>query len=445
VRRFLAFLYFLMLVNDGQAKSGQYIAIYAQSFWTPTEWAQAVLFDPIAGVRLFDLLLLVGLLVGLGSRDGKGARVRPMRSALLLAATTILLWFGWGVARGGDAHEASWQIYLLLGSILASFSLAANFRTAEHYMALAKAVVLAGFYRATMCLIFYFGWVRNKTFGPEGPPQTMTTHDDTVLWVSVIILLLVNATELRGRRATMTAVLGIPYLILAIQENNRRLAWVSLVGALIAYIALLRPGRAKSAMKRGLVYLTPVALAYVVIGWGRTEKIFKPLASFASVSTSEDASTLARNAENLGLIATAHAHGWVLGSGWGHKYIELTNKYSIANAFDLWQYVPHNSILGLLAFLGMVGFIGFWLRLPVAVFLHSRVARVASRPADRAVGVACVPVVIVCCNQMYGDMGCFSLVTMYMLGAVYAAALRVPIESKTWGTARPAPAPPQAA
>jgi len=115
--------------------------------------------------------------------------------------------------------------------------------------------------------------------------------------VVAIVFLLVNATELRGRRSVLACVVGIPILILAIQENNRRLAWVSLIGALIPYFVLLRPSRAKSVIKRGLLYLAPLIVAYVVIGWGRPEKIFKPLASFATVSTNEDTSTLARNFE----------------------------------------------------------------------------------------------------------------------------------------------------
>jgi hypothetical protein len=443
VRRFLTFLYFLLLVNDGKAYNGEYIATYAYyGLWSPTQWVQAVFFDPIIQVRIFDIILVVALLVGLGSRDGKGGRVRPMKSSLLLAAATVVVWFLLGVfVRGGDGRAASWQIYLLLTGILSSFALAANFRTAEHYILLGKAFVFAAFYRATFCVIFYFGWVRDKAWPEGGPPATMTTHDDTVNWVVAIVLLLVNASELRARRSIALAAVGIPFLLLAIQENNRRLAWVSVIGALIAYVALLRPGKAKSAIKRGLLIVGPVFLAYVIIGWGRPEKIFKPLASFATVSTNEDTSTLARNAENLGLIYTANSHGWMLGSGWGFKYIALTDKYSIAEAFELWPYVPHNSILGLLAFLGVVGFTGFWLRLPIAVFLHSRIARLAQRPADRAVGLACVPILVVCCNQMYGDMGCFSLTTMYTLGAVFAVALRLPIESRTWATARPTAAP----
>jgi hypothetical protein len=446
VRRFLAFLYFLMLVNDGRAYGGLYMTAYAHppfSLWSPTLWVQGVLFDPIGPVRPFDIILLIAMLVGLASRDGKGVRVRPMKSSLLLAAATIAAWFVLGLVRGGDSRAASWQTYLLLVCVLSAFALAANFRTAEQFIVLGKAYLFAAFYRATYCLIFYFGYVRNLSWR-DGPPPVMTSHDDSVLWVTAIVLLMVNATELRSRRSVLAAVVGIPVLLLAIQENNRRLAWVSVIGAAIPYIALMRPGRAKSAIKRGLLYLAPVVLAYVVVGWGRPEKIFKPLASFATVSTNEDASTLARNAENLGLIYTANSHGWMLGSGWGFKYICLTDKYSIADAFELWPYIPHNSLLGFLAFLGVVGFTGFWLRVPIAVFLHSRMARLAQTPADRAVGLACVAVVVVCCNQLYGDMGSFSADTQYTLGAIFAAALRLPIESRTWLTARPS-ALPQAA
>ena len=49
----------------------------------------------------------------------------------------------------------------------------------------------------------------------------------------------------------------------------------------------------------------PIILVYVVVGWGRANPIFLPLRSLSTVTTKEDGSTLARNAENLGLIATA--------------------------------------------------------------------------------------------------------------------------------------------
>ena len=39
---------------------------------------------------------------------------------------------------------------------------------------------------------------------------------------------------------------------------------------------------------------------------------------------------------------------------------------------ELWPYVPHNSILGLLAYTGILGFAGYWLAFPTAVFLNAR-------------------------------------------------------------------------
>jgi hypothetical protein len=440
VRRLLCFLFFLLLVNDGQAKSGAYDAMYGNYFWTPTLWSQPVLFDPVLKVRPFDILVAVALFVGLGSRSGKAPLVQPLKKAMLLAVATTILCFMLGVARGGDARAASWQIYLVLATILASFAISANFRTPEHYYLLGKVYVLAGLYRTFMCLLFYFGWWRH--LAPEDAPPYLTTHEDSVLWVATIMLLLTNAVEVRSRRAVAIALAAIPLLMLAIQVNNRRIAWVSLAAALFTFYALLRSSRVKKRITRAMLMSLPLVGAYVVIGWGREGRLFRPLAALATVSTVEDASTRARNCENLGLIATANANGWVLSSGWGHKYIELTNKYSIASAFELWQYVPHNSILGIFAFTGTFGFIGFWLRVPIAVYLHARTARLAPRGVERGIGLAAVATTVVCCNQMYGDMGVFSGTTMYSLAAVLAAAMRVPIEAGTWpDSARKVPAP----
>jgi hypothetical protein len=321
-------------------------------------------------------------------------------------------------------------VFLPFCAVLASFSVAANFRTAEQYMMLGKAIVYAGLYRATMGLVFYFGWARSMA---EMPPY-ITQHHDTVLFVTAIAFLIINVVVRRARGAVTFAVVAIPILLMAIQFNNRRLAWVSLGGALVAMYAAMQVGKVKRRITRTLLTMAPLAVLYVVVGWGRGGKLFKPLAAFATVSTVKEPSTLARNAENLGLIATANAYGWVLGSGFGHKYVELSNKYSIAKAFDLWPYVPHNSILGLFAFSGMLGFAGFWMRFPMAVFFHARVSRLAQRPADRTVGIGGIVALVASCNQMYGDMGMFSTTTMYMLALVFGAAMRLPIESGTWGT-----------
>jgi O-antigen ligase len=221
-------------------------------------------------------------------------------------------------------------------------------------------------------------------------------------------------------------------ILAAVHFNNRRLAWVSLVLSLTALYFLLPPNAAKRRLKRLGFWLMPVVAGYVIVGWGRPERIFKPLASLSSVSSKPDGSTLARNVENLSLIATA-SYSPLTGSGWGRPYVELSNKYTIAGAMELWPYIPHNSILGLFAYTGILGVMGYWLMIPTGVFLHARCARHGKDPRLRTVGTAGVMVTLTCLGQMFGDMGIFSPDAMYLLAAVWGGAMRLPIEGGVWG------------
>jgi hypothetical protein len=235
---------------------------------------------------------------------------------------------------------------------------------------------------------------------------------------------------------------------LAVLFTPRRMSWVWLAMGIVVLLALMPPSRQKRRTMRFVYAIAPVLLLYVVVGWGRTGRMFKPLQSFATVSTQEDASTKARNVENLGLIATANANNSMLGSGWGHPYIEVSNKYTIAQYFPLWQYVPHNSILGLLAFTGWLGFSGYWLVYPTTMFFNARLAKFGNTPAARQVGLIGAIQLVVCANQFYGDMGIYYAKSVYMLAMGYAIALRLPLAAEVWAGPKNAhrqPLPPPAA
>jgi hypothetical protein len=119
-------------------------------------------------------------------------------------------------------------------------------------------------------------------------------------------------------------------------------------------------------------------------------------------------------------------------------------KYDISGAFELWQFVPHNSLLGLLAFTGMLGFAGFWISVPTAVFFHARIARLVTDSKIQSVGIIGASQLIVCANQLYGDMGLMFVKPMYVIALSYAIALRMPRTAGVWDlpkTATPARAP----
>jgi hypothetical protein len=422
VRRLTAILLFLALANDRSTA-----AIYDQYMFAPFGWVQAVLFEPIAAVRPFDLLIIVMLIIASAKGGGKGPRVRSMRTVLLAEVVVVAAWLAYGAANGGDFKSGCWQVYLMITSVILAFELAANFHTVEQFAVLGKVVVWAALYHAAVCWWFYEGAF--KAIYPV--PEYVTCHDDTVLWVVGILILIANAIEKHNRKTSLQALAAVSFIIVAIQFNNRRLAWVSLAMALIEGFVLLPKGPAKRRVVRTVVMLVPVLLIYGVVGWGRTEKMFAPLKSLQTVSVEEDASTKARNMENLGLIATGNASSMLVGTGWGHGYIEVSNKYAIYG-FELWRFVPHNSILGLLAFSGAFGFIGFWLPFPTAMFLNARVARLGNTPASRTMGLVAAAQMLVCANQMYGDMGDFSYRTMYVLAGSYALAMRLPPLAGVW-------------
>jgi hypothetical protein len=422
----LEILLFLIFVEDAEC-------LYERHIGAPFYWVHTWLLEPTAlKLRGFDLLVLGILLASSFGGGRKSPTVAPMRSATLLVLWTTIFWFVYGMSRGGDSRFASWQTYLIASTVLLTFTLASTCKTIADFARLGKWLIAAGLYRGMMCWISYFTWGRD-TLGGSG--SYLTTHDDTITWVVSILILIVHAVEKRSLKITLRNLLLILFFLGAIQFNSRRLAWVSLgMGLVITYL-LFPPGAAKRRINRVMRFLFPLLALYVVVGWGRANPIFLPLRSMSSVSTHEDASTLARNAENLGLIATANMSSLLFGTGWGKPYIAISLKYDISAAFELWPYIPHNSILGLLAFTGALGFIGFWLAIPTSVFFNARVARLALDPRARTLGIIGAAQLIVVANQLYGDMGIFFNRPMYVIAVSYAMAMRLPRLTGVWGNA----------
>ena len=428
LRRLLAFFTCLLFVEENDQ------CVYATSWISPFGWAHNLFyFKPPYQIRPYDHLLVACLILGIRKADGRGPRVQPMKSMLLVSLATIIVWLGYGLARGGDFRFGCWQIYVPLSAVLYAFTIAAVFKTPEHYAMLAKALLVAAAYRAFMCIAYYFVCIRT---GRVKVTEYLTSHDDSVLWVMAIIILFVRILRTKSQGEKFGAFAFIGVLLAAIQYNARRLAWVDLVMGLVVLFLLLPPGKAKRRVVRGLFYVVPILGTYVALGWGHTDGIFKPLAAFSSITTTEDESTKSRNYENLGLISTSKNSGWLIGGGWGHEYTPLSMKYDLSKGFELWRYVPHNSILGILAFTGVLGYAWYMLTYPTAMFLNARVARMGNTQAVRDLGLIGAVQMIVCVNQYFGDMGFFQYKVVYVLATSYAIALRQPVLCGAWPAGR---------
>jgi hypothetical protein len=67
-----------------------------------------------------------------------------------------------------------------------------------------------------------------------------------------------------------------------------------------------------------------------------------------------------------------------------------------------------------------------------SVFLNARLARLGPDATTRSVGMIGAAQLVVCANQLYGDMGIFSHKTMYTMAVSYAIVLKMPRFAGVW-------------
>jgi hypothetical protein len=263
----------------------------------------------------------------------------------------------------------------------------------------------------------------------------MTSHDDTVLFIAGLLITLSWALARGNGVAWLTAAFVSIHLLYAIMLNNRRLAWMELTLVLALVYLILPRGRVHRRVNRLLLVAAPILLLYVLLAWNRPGALSAPLRALSTPGNYEDSSVLAREEEIRNLLYTLSTAGNpLLGTGWGVPYLKLTSFYANYGP-EWWQYryLPHNSLLGVAVFGGLVGICGIWLVVPVAAFLGMRGYRGSTRAVDRAAAMAAVCILPAYGAQCYGDIGLQSLTCGLILGVAMAVAGKV----SAWAGAPP--------
>jgi O-antigen ligase len=256
----------------------------------------------------------------------------------------------------------------------------------------------------------------------------MTTHDDSLLFVAGLLISVSWALARGTVTAWLAAALVSAHLLYAIALNDRRLAWIELL-LVFALLLLVPRGKVRRRMRRALLLAAPALLIYVAAGWGRQGAAFEPLQALVTASGNEDSSTLARQEEVRNLLYTMWVAGNpLLGTGWGVPYQKITSVYANFGP-EFWQYayLPHNSLLGVAVFGGLVGLSGILLVVPVAAFLAMRGFRGSAEPAARAGAMAALCILPAYGAQCYGDIGLQSLTGALILGVAMAVAGKVSV------------------
>jgi hypothetical protein len=271
-------------------------------------------------------------------------------------------------------------------------------------------------------------WFYYRIARPAGlVPPVITSHGDTALFCLAVGIVGFRWLEAPTRENLRRAWLLVP-LLWGIYLNNRRLAYVGLAAAVLLFLFLARRSSAKRRVIRSALLMVPCGLLFLAASWQAQGPWVKPLHAIKSMAaprnarTAAGASTLWREVEDYNLSRTMAAHP--LGVGLGHEYERVRKAADIGALFELWRYIPHNMLFGMLEMGGPLGFLALWLPLGVAVFLAVRLYRWARSPLDRRLAWLSLYALTLFAILTFGDMGTQYWDVLFLL----ALALAIPAQ-----------------
>jgi O-antigen ligase len=267
-----------------------------------------------------------------------------------------------------------------------------------------------------------------------------TTHHDSVLFATCVAILLAMVLERPTRRSLKICALLLPIFLWGMIANNRRLVWTELAMVGVFFFLITPLGRVKRFFVRALVISLLPLLIYGAAGWNsQGGRLFGPVRTFRTqFDSTGDSSTRWRDWENYDLVHTFSQNPF-FGSGFGHPFIQAIELPDVTKDYELEPYIPHNSVLGLWAFGGLVGFALLWAIYPVGMFFTVRAYRWSRTPDERIMALGAAAVQICYLMQGYGDLGFGTWGPVFTVAASYALVGKICVANGAWPGARREP------
>jgi O-Antigen ligase len=388
-------------------------------------------------VLIFALLLVIHFhrrMSGIRT-DSVGRTPTANVSLQSLAASflAVLALCALGYKNGGNLQMAKIQVQTFVLMLLVAYLTAMSFRGMRDYRTLGNVVLAAACVKS-----LYVVWVANNVnrlalaFEPtDGKLAVVATHGDSMLFACATVLLIVRFAERPVRRNAVLALSLLPLLAVGMALNNRRLVWVEVAVGLLMFWVLSRRSPLKRFVAHAVLASLPLIVGYVAVGWNSHSRIFAPVSMFRSVTDSDvDSSTLYRDLENYNLLATMRLNPF-MGTGFGHPFAEIVTLPNIS-FFREYQYMPHNSVVGLWAFCGAFGFTGLALSLVVGVYLAARSYQSARSPEERIAANMVISVVLIYVIHCWGDIGFSERRSIFLVGPMLAMAGQLAVSTGAW-------------
>jgi len=344
--------------------------------------------------------------------------------SLLASLVAVFALCALGRFHGGDMKMAKIQVQTFVLILFVAYLVATTFRSVADYRRLGVVIIAAACVKAIIAMyVIHIVVPADMSFA--------TTHGDSLLFATATVLLVVQFAERPTARTAAVAVLLLPLLVHGMIDNDRRLVWVQILGALAVFWAMSRRSQLKRALVSLMLCSLPLLVAYVGAGWNSNKSIFKPVQTLRSVGDSQvDASTLYRDLENFNLLQTQKMN-LLAGTGFGIPFIEVVKLPDIS-FFEEYRYMPHNSILGLWAFCGPFGFTALTFALVVSIYLAARSYNLARTSDERIAAFMVIGIITIYMVHCWGDIGFTERKAVYLLGPALALAGQLALSTGAW-------------
>jgi O-antigen ligase len=390
---------------------------------------------PITGLEALCGLVLVLALRRRGAEaradlTGRYAGIRELRILYAVYLAGVLLALALGMAKGQGL--VPWKLRNLLHPLLLSLVFGVAFRGPADHRLIARVVVFAGCFRAVLAIIVQ----RISIAQSGGKFATATSHGDSVLFAVAIFILLAELMERPPGMRPLRTFLLLPILLAGAQQNGRRLVWVMLV-QMLALAYLFFPFRGwKRTLTRAVVFGGPVVVLYLAVGWNAQSRIFAPVQTLRSVTdTSVDHSAYWREVENWNL-ANNIRESPLIGHGLGGRYSEYMYNDDISTVYREYREWPHNTVLGMLFLMGLVGFVTVWWLWVGLVYVLARAYRHATDPEHRTAALGMLGCVMACHGLAYGDTGAHYPQYKIFMGLALALGPKLALACGAWPARR---------
>jgi hypothetical protein len=411
-----------------------------EGYWDTVLWPSAVAYYgtikewsglPGASLPVFFFVTLGLLYRGVWGKKSADWIAPPKfaRNVLLAFLGAVFAMSAYGLAHGATIENVFRQIVHLMQLPLIALVFLYAFRVPEDLAAIGTIYVTTALVRSALVVYVYFGVCMPQGITERpGLPEWCTTHSDSVLFVTSILIVITHAFEQRSKRTIVRAAVVTAAILFAMVLNNRRLAFVSLsIAPAVIYLAL-KPSKRKRRVTMALVLAVPLVIGYVLIGSeiNSASPILKPAKLVMSVLDQKDLSSLSRDIENENLIYTLKQSPLVsTGFGFEYQYSPNNPPVDLSDVFVNYRLIAHNGVLWLWSLGGVLGFTALWMIFPVGGTLAMRAYRGAETALERSAALTALGAVAICIVQVWGDQGINGYMTPVTFGVAYAVATRL--------------------